>query len=129
MGDTCNSAPQICCASKCKVILASTLSYRLDFISAPRGLVLPFKLIYTSGGIYQFLFAREERVALGTDFHADIALMGGPRFENVSTGADDIQFIVGGMNSGFHGRQETSFQTQYSMGRAGAFACPPGSLR
>jgi hypothetical protein len=52
--------------------------------------------------------AGEEGVATGTDFYADVAFVGGTRFKRVSTGANNIYFIVSGMNSGFHFKQSLS---------------------
>ena len=65
-------------------------------------LVLLFELIDAAGGVNQLLAASEEGVAVGADFNADIALVRGTRFEDVATGADDIEFVVSGMNTGFH---------------------------
>jgi hypothetical protein len=41
-------------------------------------------------------------MAVGADFHADIALVSRPRFERVTASADDVDFFVSGVNSGFH---------------------------
>jgi hypothetical protein len=41
-------------------------------------------------------------MAVGAYFHADVAFVGGARGELVSAGADDVYFLVGRMNPGFH---------------------------
>ena len=52
--------------------------------------------------VHQFLTTRKERMAVGADFHADVALVRGACFERVPAGAHNIHFFVGGMDSGFH---------------------------
>ena len=59
--------------------------------------------LHTAFGVDQLLLPGEERVAVGADFHADIALVRGARLELVPARADDVDFFVGGVNSGFHG--------------------------
>jgi hypothetical protein len=66
-------------------------------------LVFSLELIYTTGRIDQLLLSGEEGVAAGTDFHTDIAFVRGTRCERVATGANDIQFVVGRVNTDFHG--------------------------
>jgi hypothetical protein len=53
-------------------------------------------------GIYQLLPAGEKRMAARADFHTEVALVGGARFEGAAAGAGHVNFVVGGMNSGFH---------------------------
>jgi len=52
--------------------------------------------------VHQLLLAGEERMAGGADFHAHVALVGGARLEGVSARADDVDFVVSGVNTGLH---------------------------
>src|SRR5271154_1735247 len=67
-------------------------------------LELLLEAVDASFGVHQLLAAGEERVTVGADFYAQIALMRGTGLEGVPAGADDVYFLVGGMNSGFHFR-------------------------
>ena len=78
------------------------LSNRLNFVGAADGLVLFLEAVYAASGIHELLLTGEERVAARADFHADIALVGGAGLEVVAAGADDVNFVVSGMNSGLH---------------------------
>ena len=78
------------------------LRYRLSFLTGPRVLVFPLKLVNASGGVHQLLAPGEERVAGGADLHTDIALMRGTRLEGVTAGANHFDRVVCGMNSGLH---------------------------
>ena len=69
---------------------------------AARGLVLPLELIDAARGVHQFLAAREERMAGRADLHADIALVRRARLEGVAAGANDVDFLVSGMNTSLH---------------------------
>jgi len=60
------------------------------------------KPVHAAFRIHQLLTAREEWVAIGADFNADIALVGGARPEGVAAGADDVHFFIGGMDAGLH---------------------------
>src|SRR5438034_4296332 len=42
-------------------------------------------------------------MAVGANFHADIAPMRGTGLERMAAGADDVHFVVSRMDSGFHG--------------------------
>ena len=54
-------------------------------------------------GVDEFLFAGEERVAIGADFHAQhIALDGGASGESIPTGAVDGNGVIVGVNTGLH---------------------------
>src|SRR5262249_37052431 len=46
--------------------------------------------------------ACKERMAGGTDFHADIAFVRRSRLERVPTSADDVYFVIRGMNTSLH---------------------------
>lgn len=59
-------------------------------------------------GVQHFLFAGEERVAVGADFHVDVALMGGASCERVTARAQDAYFVVSGVNSSLHNSFRTS---------------------
>ena len=63
---------------------------------------LLLEAVYASFGVHQLLAAGEERVAAGADFHADVALVRGSCPEGVPAGADHVDFLVGGVNRGFH---------------------------
>jgi hypothetical protein len=52
--------------------------------------------------IDQLLAPGEEGVAVGTDFHPDIALVSGSGGESVPTGADHVDFAICGVYPGFH---------------------------
>src|SRR5512135_1076060 len=69
---------------------------RLDFG------VLAAEALDTAGGVHQLLFAGEERVARGADFHVDIALMRGAGEKSIAAGAMHAHLIVGWMNSCLH---------------------------
>ena len=60
------------------------------------------KSIHASGGVNQFLFAGKKRVASGTDFHVQIALLGRTRLEGLAAGARNSDFRVFRVNSRFH---------------------------
>ena len=79
---------------------AGLRSWRLFLASG--GFVLPLKPVDPSGRIYQLLSASKERVAGGADFHADIAFVRGARFKGMSAGADDVNFVVCGVNTCLH---------------------------
>jgi len=49
--------------------------------------------------VHQALFAGEERVAVGADFYADLALVGRTRLKIVSAGAVNLNFCVIWVNS------------------------------
>ena len=65
-------------------------------------LVFALKAIYAASRIDQFLFACKERVAARANFNADVAFMGGTRLEGVLTRTDNVDLVVGGMDSSFH---------------------------
>jgi len=65
-------------------------------------LELLLEAVDASLGIHQLLAAGEERVAVRTNFNAQVALMRGTCLEGVPAGADNVYFFVGGMNTGFH---------------------------
>src|SRR5580698_1385157 len=58
--------------------------------------------VHAAFGVHQLLAASEERVTAGADFHADVALVGGSGLEGAPAGTDDVDLVVGGVNSGFH---------------------------
>src|SRR5258705_5408457 len=65
-------------------------------------LVLATETLDATGGIHQLLLPSEERVAVGANFHADIALVSRTGVKRVPAGAMHAHFVVGGMNSGLH---------------------------
>ena len=64
--------------------------------------VLPAEAFDASCGVNQLLFAGEERVAIRADFQVDIALMGGSGGKRVPASAHYADFVVCGMDIGFH---------------------------
>src|SRR6516162_6802510 len=86
---------------------AGLRSWRLFLASG--GFVLLLKPVDPSGRIYQLLSASKERVAGGADFHADIAFVRGARFKGMSAGADDVNFVVCGVNTCLHDVKGESF--------------------
>src|SRR5258708_859037 len=80
----------------------------LGFGGVPDLLILLLEAVHAAFGVDQLLPAREERVAVGADFHADVAFVRGAGPKRVAAGAGDADFQVGGMNSGFHGKFQFS---------------------
>lgn len=59
---------------------------------------------HAARSVNELLFAGEERVAIGADFHVEhVALDGGARGEIVAAGAVHGYGVVVGVNTGFHG--------------------------
>ena len=65
-------------------------------------LVLSLEFIYAARGIHKLLFAREERVAAGADFDANVAFMRGGRVERVLARTYDVHLVVVRVYSRFH---------------------------
>ena len=59
------------------------------------------EFLHASGAVDQFLFAREERVAIGANFNADV-LFGWARVDHVAAVAGDRRLAVFGVNLLFH---------------------------
>jgi hypothetical protein len=54
-------------------------------------------------GIHEFLLAREEGMAVGANLHAQhLAFDGGTGLKRITTGTVHGDFVVVGMNAGFH---------------------------
>ena len=64
--------------------------------------VLAAEALDASGGVQKLLLAGEEGVAGGADFHVDIAPVCGPGCECITAGAMHANFVIIGMDSGFH---------------------------
>src|SRR5207253_9185573 len=64
--------------------------------------VLAAEALDAAGGVHELLLAGKERMASGTDFHADVALVGGPGDKCVTAGAMHANFVVAGMDGCFH---------------------------
>jgi hypothetical protein len=64
--------------------------------------VLAAKALYAAGRIQQFLLAGEERMAIGTNFHVDVASMCRAGVKTVAARAHDADFVINGMNGCFH---------------------------
>ncbi len=66
--------------------------------------ILAAEAFNTASRIHQTLFAGEERVAVGADFHADPAFVCGARFKRVAARTMNLNGSVIGMNTLFgHG--------------------------
>ena len=65
-------------------------------------LIFLFELVYASGCVDKLLTASEERMTVGADFNADVALVSGTRSENVATGANYLELVISGVNASFH---------------------------
>jgi len=63
--------------------------------------VFPSETLNPAGGIDDFLLARHEGVALGTDFNLDV-FSRGLRLDDVPADTGDRRILVGGMNVFFH---------------------------
>src|SRR6185295_4231392 len=72
-------------------------------LCVPDLLVLLLEPVDAALRVDQLLLPGKKRVAVGADFHADVALMSRAGFERVPAGANDVDFFVGGVNSSFHG--------------------------
>jgi hypothetical protein len=59
--------------------------------------------LYAAFSVNQLLTAGEEGVATGADFNADVAFVRRTAPEDVAAGADDVDFVVSGMNPCLHG--------------------------
>jgi hypothetical protein len=59
------------------------------------------ELFYSSGGVDKFLFAGKERVAIGANFHMDIAHRR-TGFDHVTTGASDRRRLIFRMDTCLH---------------------------
>jgi hypothetical protein len=64
--------------------------------------ILAAETFDASGGIDQFLFAGEERMAVGADFYVDVALMSGAGHETVPARAHHTDLPVCRMDIGLH---------------------------
>ena len=61
--------------------------------------ILATEALHATGGVDHLLLAGKERVAVGADFHVNIALMGGAGLKAMTTGAYHADCFVVGMNS------------------------------
>src|SRR5438874_1419959 len=66
--------------------------------------VLLAELLDPAGGVDDLLLARVERVARRADFHVQRLAERRARREGVAAAAGDLDFLVFGMDLGFHGR-------------------------
>ena len=64
--------------------------------------ILLFEFIDATSRIDQLLFAGEEGVAVGANFDADVAFMGGTGLERVLARADYVDLVIGRVYSSFH---------------------------
>jgi hypothetical protein len=67
------------------------------------GCVFLAELIDAAAGVHNFLLARVERMAIGTNFDLQILTDGRTRLEFVPAGARYRDLFVIGMDAGFHG--------------------------
>src|SRR5487761_120395 len=61
--------------------------------------VFAAEALHAAGGVDHLLLAREERVAVGADFHVNVALMGRAGLESVTAGALHTDGLVIRVNS------------------------------
>jgi len=64
--------------------------------------VLAAEALDAAGRVHELLLAGKERMASGTNFYADVALVRGAGDKCVTAGAMDPNFVVAGMNGSFH---------------------------
>jgi hypothetical protein len=64
-------------------------------------------------------------VAMGTDFHADVALVCGTGHKAVATGASYFDLVISGMNTGLHFWGFLSILFDYSRKRLWKVTNPP----
>jgi hypothetical protein len=64
--------------------------------------VLASETLHATCGIEQLLLAGEKRMAMGADFHMEVALVGRPRRETIAARAQNADFVVRGMNGCLH---------------------------
>jgi hypothetical protein len=64
--------------------------------------VFATEAFYSASGVNQLLFAGEERVAIGANFHGDVALVRGTRGEIVAAGAMHLYRLICWMNTSLH---------------------------
>ena len=85
-----------------KHLILARLRGRLGLFGGAGDFVLLLETVHAAGGIHQLLAAREERVAGGTDFDADVAFVRRFGLERVAAGADHVHRGISRMNSSFH---------------------------
>src|ERR1017187_5105809 len=95
----------------------------LGLFGVARDFVLPLETVDTAGGIHQLLLAREERVAGGADFHADVAFVRRLGLERVAAGANHVHRGISGVNSGFHFVAGILSEFQYSKKHKPPWPC------
>src|SRR5208283_5452714 len=83
----------------------------LCLLVAARSLVLLLEPVNAARGVHQLLAAGEERMAGGTDLHADIALVRRAGLESVAAGANDVDFLISGVNTSLHCVGGNPFET------------------
>src|ERR1022692_115870 len=86
----------------CPTESGDRLGLGLGLLGGAAFLVLLLKSFDASRGVHQLLLACVEGMAVGADFHADVALVRGAGLECVATSADDVELVVSGMNTGLH---------------------------
>lgn len=79
---------------------------RRRLVQAGAQAVFSLKSFHAPGRIHQFLLAGEERMTLGADLQADVAL-GGTRLEGFPAGAGNRNLDVFRMDFRFHGRNRS----------------------
>ena len=60
------------------------------------------ELVNTSAGIYEFLLTGKERMALRADVYTNVAALGGTGNERFSASADNLGFLIAGMDCFLH---------------------------
>ena len=81
-----------------------------------RFFILAAEALHASGGVHQFLLAGKEGVAVGADFQADFAFVGGTGGKHIAASAVHARVVVCGMDSCLHGLLNLSLQKLYFSG-------------
>ena len=81
--------------------------------------ILAAEALDASRGVHQLLLAGKERMAVGADLNADVALVRGTGRKVVATRAVDLYLIVCGVNSSFHNGWNLSVEKAILPDRAG----------
>src|SRR6266481_7153582 len=93
-----------------------------------RFFVLAAEALHASGSVHQFLLAGKEGVAVGADFEADFAFVGGTGGKHIAASAVHARVVVCGMDSCLHGLLNLSLQKLYFSGFGRIWPGLPPSL-
>ena len=105
----------LCSGRKIEIAGVGAGGGRRRLVQAGAQAVLSLESFHSPGRIHQFLLAGEERMTLGADLQADIAL-GGTRLEGFPAGAGNRYLDVFRMNFRLHGMNRSE-QNRLNHGR------------